>query len=174
MTPLPRKMQAHPRQPLAVRRAPPGFDAEPSALGSDGRRRGESTDARDQRQPSTERPALDDSALYINRELSWLEFNQRVLDEASDPSVPLLERMKFLCITASNLDEFFMVRVAGLKQQLSSGMVETGPDGLLPAEALAECRCGRSAWSLSSTACGTRNYSRDCRPMASRSCRWAS
>src|SRR5207237_282245 len=79
---------------------------------------------------------LDDPALYLNRELSWLEFDQRVLDEALDPSVPIIERLKFLAISASNLDEFFMVRVAGLKQQLAGGVVELPADGLTPAEQL--------------------------------------
>src|SRR5271170_1546898 len=71
---------------------------------------------------------------FINRELSWLEFNQRVLDEALDPGNPLLERVKFFCITSSNLDEFFEVRVAGLKQQMESDVVERSVDGLTATE----------------------------------------
>jgi polyphosphate kinase len=73
-------------------------------------------------------------AEFINRELSWLEFNQRVLDEALDPKNPLLERVKFFCITSSNLDEFFEVRVAGLKQQMESEVVERSIDGLTATE----------------------------------------
>src|SRR5258708_9816550 len=68
-------------------------------------------------------------AHFVNRELSWLEFNQRVLDEALDAKNPLLERLKFFCIVSSNLDEFFEIRIAGLKQQIESGAVERSVDG---------------------------------------------
>src|ERR1700674_2010363 len=68
--------------------------------------------------------------LYINRELSFLEFNQRVLEQAKDSRIPLLERVRFLCISCANLDEFFEIRVASLKELLEAGAVQGGPDGL--------------------------------------------
>jgi polyphosphate kinase len=77
---------------------------------------------------------IDDPALYFNRELSWLDFNQRVLELAEDPGVPLLEQVRFCAIYASNLDEFFMVRVAGLFDQLEAGIDARGPDGMPPGE----------------------------------------
>lgn len=76
--------------------------------------------------------------LLINRELSLLEFNQRVLQLAEDESVPLLERLRFLCISSTNLDEFFEIRVAGLKQQVALGISRSGPDGLSAQEQLAQ------------------------------------
>src|ERR671918_1535083 len=83
-----------------------------------------------------EAPALDSPELYTNRELSWLKFNERVLELAEDETTPLLERVKFLAIYANNLDEFFMVRVAGLYDQVDAGIDARGPDGLSPSEAI--------------------------------------
>src|SRR6266705_2705155 len=91
--------------------------------------------------PSASLYSLDDPSLYINRELSWLEFNRRVLEEALDPAVPLLERLKFLAIFAANLDEFFMVRVGGLQQKVQAGIARgSGADRIPPTEQLERIR----------------------------------
>ena len=79
-------------------------------------------------------PNLSAPENFINRELSWLEFNRRVLEEAQDATQPLMERVKFLNIFSTNLDEFFEIRVAGIKQQIDSGSTDVGPDDLLPTE----------------------------------------
>lgn len=97
--------------------------------------------------------SLKDPALYINRELSLLAFQRRVLEEAQDDSNPLLERVKFLSIVGSNLDEFFMVRVAGLKRQLEAGSLEVGPDGMSPSEQLEAIRTDVSNLKTAASRC---------------------
>jgi polyphosphate kinase len=84
--------------------------------------------------------SLDDPKLFINRELSLLEFQRRVLEEAQDPTNPILDRVMFLSFVGSNIDEFFMVRVAGLKRQIEKGVMESGPDAMTPAEQLRAIR----------------------------------
>ena len=79
---------------------------------------------------------LDDPTLYISRELSWLEFNERVLEEALDAHNPLMERLKFVAIYGTNLDEFFMIRVAAIKQQIEAQVMRRSEDGRTPLEHL--------------------------------------
>ena len=96
---------------------------------------------------------LDDPALYINRDLSWLEFNRRVLEEGQDPTVPMLERLKFLAIFSSNLDEFFMVRVGNTQQKVQARIpIGSGADQMPPAVQLEKMRQCVASWSPSSTA----------------------
>ena len=103
------------RAPVATKTIPKSMVAEPPAID------------------------LDDSEWYLNRELTWLAFNRRVMSEAADSRVPLLERVKFLAIVGSNLDEFFMKRIGGLKQQLAAGVEELTIDGRSPRQQLQEC-----------------------------------
>ncbi len=95
-----------------------------------------------QKQTRTKTPNLNDPSLYLNRELQDIQFNGWVLEEALDERHPLLERVKFLSIFASNLDEFFMIRVSGLRRQYIAGVVKTPPDGMMPAEQLMAIRRG--------------------------------
>ncbi|MEI7696280.1 MAG: RNA degradosome polyphosphate kinase, partial [Chlorobium sp.] len=86
-------------------------------------------------------PAFSDTSLYINRELSWIYFNQRVLEEALNPEAhPLLERVKFISIFSANLDEYFMIRVAGIEEQHEAGIQEKTIDGYTPSEQLEKIR----------------------------------
>src|SRR5690349_2631110 len=82
------------------------------------------------------RIAIDNPNLFFDRELSWIDFNYRVLEEAKDSKNPLLERLKFLCITETNLDEFYMVRVAGLRNQKNAGIDEKSLNGMRTSEIL--------------------------------------
>src|ERR1700691_2117231 len=83
---------------------------------------------------------LSDPSLYLNRELSWLDFNERVLQLAEDERVPLLERVKFCAIYTTNLDEYYMVRVAGLRDQIDAGVETPSQDGSTPSETIALIR----------------------------------
>ncbi len=118
------------------------------------------------------RPSLSDPRYYFNRHESWLAFNRRVLEEALDESNPLLERVKFLAITASNLDEFVEVRVAGLLQQVEHGNQLTGPDGLSPEEQLQRLTRDLHSFVDAQYDCWNQQLLPALRARAYASCRW--
>src|SRR3954454_5739367 len=90
--------------------------------------------------PELDATDLDNSRLFNNRELSWIEFNARVLELAEQDDMPLMERLKFLAIFTSNLDEFFTIRVAGLHDQVDAGLHDPGPDGRTPSQVIDQLR----------------------------------
>ena len=106
------------------------------------------------------RVALDDPRYYFNRHRQWLEFNRRVLEEARDIGNPLLERVKFLAITANNLDEFVEVRVFSFLQRIEHGSREVGPDGLTAEQELERVSAAMHAFVNDRIAAGTTNYCR--------------
>lgn len=136
--------------PVARQAVPKRSDVSEPSVSADGRQTAEAA-AADKQQPPARKATtkasapllqpvdLGDSQWYLNRELTWLSFNQRVLHEAADPRTPLLERVKFLAIVGANLDEFFMKRIGGLKQQLAADVQELTPDGRTPRQQLVEC-----------------------------------
>ena len=138
--------QAKPSGSAAVES--PRSRARPPATGrptgetsvSDEAETSKTVDAQEMAHEATPEFDLTSSEYYLNRELTWLEFNRRVLHEAADDRTPLLERLKFLAICASNLDEFFMKRIGGLKQQVGAGVRSLTVDGRSPAQQIEECR----------------------------------
>ncbi|QEM68395.1 polyphosphate kinase 1 [Geobacter sp. FeAm09] len=119
-----------------VDKAGPTAEKAPKAKAS---KQQKPSEAREDGAPAAPEFDLGDSEWYLNRELTWLEFNQRVLHEAEDSRPPLLERLKFIAIVSSNLDEFFMKRIGGLKQQIGAGMRELTLDGRTPRQQVQEC-----------------------------------
>lgn len=135
--------------------AAPAPDLLPARSGADGAAApvGVAADAAAAAARESAEPQRLDPGVLVNRELSLLAFQWRVLEEARDPSNPLLERVRFLSIVSSNLDELFMVRVAGLEQQLAAGVTEPSPDGLTPAQQLVEVRREALRLTRALTAC---------------------
>ncbi|MBX7216316.1 MAG: polyphosphate kinase 1 [Candidatus Kapabacteria bacterium] len=125
-------------EPTALPKASPSATASDSGKPDAGKPDGSKPAPRKPSGPAAVKSDFRNPQYYINRELSWIDFNERVLEEAEDPANPLLERLKFLVIFSTNLDEFFMIRVSGLMEQLSGGVVELAPDGLTPQEQLRE------------------------------------